>query len=55
MTTLTPAKKDLWLRLKHYHFEHLVPPHLSDHVAACFGGPDAATRAFASKLQKKLH
>src|SRR6476646_1218252 len=55
MTTLTPAKKDLCLLLKHYHFEHLVPPHLSDHVAACFGGPDAATRAFASKLQKKLH
>lgn len=53
--TLSPAKKDLWLRLKHYHFEHLVPPHLSDHVAACFGGPDAATRAFATKLQKKLH
>jgi hypothetical protein len=55
MSTLAPAKKDLWLRLRQYHFEHLVPPHLSDHVAACFGGPDAATRAFASKLQKKLH
>ena len=55
MLTLSPAKKDLWLRLKGYHFEHLVPPHLSDHVAACFGGPDAATRAFATKLQRKLH
>src|SRR6476661_5465639 len=54
MTTLTPAKKDLWLRLKHYHFEHLVPPHLSDHVMACFGGHDAATHAFASKLSRKL-
>jgi hypothetical protein len=55
MTTVSPAKKDLWLRLRQYHFEHLVPPHLSDHIAACFGGPDAATRAFATKLQKKLN
>jgi hypothetical protein len=47
-------KSQLWLRLKHYHFEHLVPPHLSDHVLSCFGGPDAATRAFASKLGRKL-
>jgi hypothetical protein len=47
-------KPQLWLRLKHYHFEHLVPPHLSDHVMSCFGGPDAATRAFASKLGRKL-
>jgi len=51
---LSLAKKDLWLRLRHYHFDHLVPPHLSDHVAACFGGADAATRAFAAKLSKKL-
>jgi hypothetical protein len=54
VTSLSTAKKDRWLRLKSYHFEHLVPPHLTDHVAAAFGGPDAATRAFASKLQKKL-
>jgi len=50
----SPAKPTLWLRLKHYHFEHLVPAHLSDHVMACFGGSDAATRAFASKLGRKL-
>jgi hypothetical protein len=49
-----PAKPTLWLRLKHYHFEHLVPAHLTDHVMATFGGPDAATRAFASKLSRKL-
>lgn len=48
------AKKDLWLRLTQYHFDHLVPPHLLDHVAAVFGGADASTKAFASKLGRKL-
>ena len=48
-------KKDLWLRLKHYHFDHLVPPHLTDHVMAVFSGDDASTKAFASKLSRKLH
>src|SRR5687767_6168279 len=43
-------KSTLWLRLRGYRFEHIVPPHLSDHVMASFGGPDAATRAFANKL-----
>lgn len=47
-------KKDLWLRLKHYHFDHLVPAHLLDHVAAAFGGADASTKAFANKLARKL-
>ncbi|MBA3671109.1 MAG: hypothetical protein H0W68_03670 [Gemmatimonadaceae bacterium] len=47
------AKRDLWLRLKGYHFDQLVPAHLSDHVMAVFGGADAATRAFATKLSRK--
>ena len=47
-------KKALWLRLKHYHFDHLVPAHLTDHVMAAFGGADASTRAFESKLVRKL-
>src|SRR5688572_4231580 len=54
VTFFTSPKRELWLRLKHYHFAHVVPPHLGDHVMACFGGPDAATRAFADKLQRKL-
>jgi len=54
VSTISPAKKDLWLRLRGYHFEHLVPAHLADHVMAAFGGPDAATRAFATKLTRKL-
>ncbi len=47
-------KKDLWLRLRSYQFEHLSPPHLLDRVQAAFGGPDASTRAFADKLTRKL-
>lgn len=48
------SKKDLWLRLRNYHFDQLVPPHLVDHVQSVFGGPDASTRAFADKLARKL-
>ena len=47
-------KRDLWLRLRAYHFDNLVPPHLWDHVAAAFGNTDASTRAFANKLARKL-
>lgn len=47
-------KKELWLRLRHYHFDHLVPTSLWNHVRAQFGGPDASTRAFADKLARKL-
>ena len=47
-------KKELWHRLTRYHFDQLVPPHLADHVMAAFGGADASTKAFASKLARKL-
>jgi uncharacterized membrane protein YgcG len=46
-------KQDLWIRLRDYHFDNLVPPHLTDRVAAVFGGVDAPTQAFASKLARK--
>ena len=46
-------KKELWVRLRDYHFDNLVPPHLTDRVAAVFGGVDAPTQAFASKLSRK--
>lgn len=52
--TQTLTKKDLWLRLNGYHFNHLVPPHLSERVAEAFGGVDASTKAFAHKLTRKL-
>jgi hypothetical protein len=47
-------KKDLWLRLKAYHFNHLVPPHLWIKVRAAFGGEEASTKAFADKIARKL-
>lgn len=47
-------KKALWLRLKGYEFDHLVPPSLWQQVVEAFGGPDAATKAFANKLARKL-
>lgn len=50
-----PNKKQLWLDLKAYHFDALVPEHMWDHVTAFFGGEDAATKAFAHKLSHKLN
>ena len=47
-------KKETWLRLRNYHFDHLVPDHLMDRVAARFGGTDASTKAFANKIARKL-
>jgi hypothetical protein len=46
-------KKSLWLRLCHYHFDHLVPPGLWLKVASRFGGVHASTKAFAHKLAQK--
>jgi hypothetical protein len=46
-------KKDLWLRLKHYHFEHIVPTKFWDMVRQNFGGANASTKAFASKIAGK--
>lgn len=53
-TTTAPPRKALWLRLRRYQFDHLVPPQLSHHVAGLFGPHDASTRAFAGKLRRKL-
>jgi hypothetical protein len=46
-------KKDLWIRLKKYRFENLVPVSLADRVRGAFGSTDAFTRAFAAKVAKK--
>lgn len=50
----TSPGKALWLRLRQYQFQDLVPPQLMDIVAAAFGRHEAATRAFAGKLRRKL-
>ena len=46
-------KKELWLRLRDYHFTDIVPTHLVDRIAEAFGGTDASTKAFASKIARK--
>ena len=48
-------KKELWLRLRHYQFEDIVQTQLWDRVTEAFGGADASTRAFASKIARKHH
>jgi hypothetical protein len=54
-TSRAGSKKELWLRLRDYHFDHLVPPHLMDALRATFEGSDTYTQAFADKLARKLH
>ena len=52
--TTARSKRDLWLRIHRYHFDDLVPAHLMDHVVAAFSGSDPSSKAFASKLGRKL-
>ena len=46
-------KKELWLKLKNYHFDHIVSPGLWDHISAKFGKTDPSFRAFAGKIARK--
>jgi hypothetical protein len=46
-------KKTLWLKLKAYHFDHVVSPGLWKHITATFGGIDASVKAFAGKIARK--
>src|SRR5262245_47772197 len=46
-------KKELWLRLRQYQFADIVPANMWDRVSEVFGGADASTRAFASKIARK--
>jgi len=47
-------KKNLWLNLKAYRFDNLVPFHLWEKVHEVFGGLDASTNAFAGKISRKF-
>lgn len=47
-------KRELWLRLKNYHFDHMVPAGLWEQLQARFGARDTSTKAFAHKLARKL-
>jgi hypothetical protein len=46
-------KRELWLQLKNYHFDHIVSPNLWEYVQSAFGGVDASTKAFADKIARK--
>ena len=46
-------KKQLWLQLDSYHFNHIVPPNVWNKIAELFGGEDASTKAFADKIKRK--
>ena len=46
-------KKELWLKLRGYHFDHLVPTNLWQHISSAFGGADAFSKAFAAKIARK--
>ena len=47
-------KRDLWLRLRNYHFDHLAPVGLWEQLQAKFGNGNASEKAFAHKLAHKL-
>ncbi|MEP7237886.1 MAG: hypothetical protein ABI685_08480 [Ferruginibacter sp.] len=47
------TKKELWLKLRGYHFDHLVPINLWQHISSAFGGADAFSKAFAAKIARK--
>jgi hypothetical protein len=46
-------KKELWLRLKAYQFDHIVAPGIWDHLAARFGHTNPSLKAFARKIARK--
>jgi hypothetical protein len=46
-------KKELWLRLKEYHFDHVVAPGLWEHITARFGNTHASVKAFTGKIARK--
>jgi hypothetical protein len=50
---LIMTKKELWLQIKNYHFNNIVPPSLWNIVVEKFGGVDASTKAFANKIAEK--
>ena len=46
-------KKELWLQLDSYHFDHIVPTNVWNKIVELFGGEDASTKAFADKISRK--
>lgn len=46
-------KKEVWLRLRNYYFNHVVNPGLFDRIAAKFGKANPSYHAFAHKIAHK--
>ncbi len=46
-------KKELWLKIKAYHFDHIVTPNTWGKIRERFSGIDASTLAFADKIARK--
>ena len=46
-------KNELWLRIKNYHFDHIVPVKFKDQLASLFTGRNLGTQAFANKMHEK--
>jgi hypothetical protein len=46
-------KKELWLKLRKYHFNHIVSPGLWDQITSRFGNADPSFMAFAGKIARK--
>ena len=48
-------KKELWLKIANYHFDHMAPSSIWDVLANMFDGKNPLTMAFADKLSRKLN
>lgn len=46
-------KKELWMQLRTYYFDHVVQPGLFDRIAAKFGNANPSYHAFAHKIARK--
>ena len=46
-------KNELRLKIKHCHFNHIVPANMWGKINETFGRTDASTKAFADKIARK--
>ena len=46
-------KKELWLRIKNYHFNQIVIAKMWEKINESYGCTDSFTKAFADKISSK--
>ena len=46
-------KKELWLQIKNYHFNHILPANLWEKIYESYGCTDSFTKALAGKISRK--